>query len=44
MEKARYTFRVEWFDQQAALKRYYLLFYIVRMDGLDEIEIVSAPS
>lgn len=43
MEKARYTFRVEWFDQQASLKRFYLLFYIVRMDGMDEIEIVRAP-
>ncbi len=39
-EKARYTFRVEWFDQVASLKRQYLLFYIVRLDGVDEIEIV----
>ncbi len=41
-ETARYTFRVEWFDQLAALKRYYLLFYAVRMDGMDEIELVGA--
>ncbi len=39
-EKARYTFRVEWFDQAASLKRQYLLFYILRLDGVDEIEIV----
>lgn len=34
----KYTFRVEWLDQQAALKRYYLLQYYI-MTGTNEIEL-----
>jgi len=35
----KYTFKVEWLDQQAALKRYYLLQYYV-MNGTNELELV----
>lgn len=36
--KEKYTFKVEWLDQQASLKRYYLLQYYV-MTGTNEVEL-----
>lgn len=36
--KDKFTFKVEWLDQQASLKRYYLLQYYI-MQGTNEIEL-----
>ena len=41
--REKYTFKVEWLDQVASLKRYYLLQYYV-MNGTNELELVRTAA